>query len=68
MRELEREREELGWEGRALDLELKANKEEQEWVLGYIEELPRLRDRAPRSLVRQAEELGSEPQPMSKPR
>ncbi len=59
MRELGREREELGWKGRALDLELKANKEEQEWVLGYIEEKPRLRDRALRSLVRHAKDLGS---------
>lgn len=67
LRELGREREELGWVGRALDLELKANKEEQEWVLGYIKEIPRLRDRALRSLVRHSEELGSEPQQISKP-
>ena len=47
LRELGREREELEREGR-------------EWVLGYIEEIPRLRDRTLRSLVRHAEELGSE--------
>jgi chromosome segregation ATPase len=67
LRELGREREELEWEGRDLDLGLKANEEEREWVLGYIEEIPRLRDRTPRSLVRHAEELGSEPQQVSKP-
>jgi hypothetical protein len=60
LRELGREREELEWEGRDLDLGLKAN--EEEWVLGYIEEMPRLRDRTLRSLVRRVEELGSEPQ------
>ena len=62
-RELGREREELEWEGRALDLGLKANEEEREWVLGYIEEIPRLRprlrDRALRSLVGHAKDLGS---------
>ena len=47
LRELVREREELEREGR-------------EWVLGYIEGIPRLRDRTLRSLVRHAEELGSE--------
>lgn len=67
LRELGREREELEWEGRDLDLGLKANEEEREWVLGYIEEIPRLRDRTLRSPVRHAEELGSEPQQMSKP-
>ena len=60
LRELGREREELEWEGRDLDLGLKANEEEREWVLGYIEEIPRLRDRTLRSLVRHAEELGNE--------
>ena len=67
LRELGREREklELEREGRDLDLRLKANEEER--VLGYIEEIPRLRDRTQRSLVRHAEELGSEPQGMSKP-
>jgi hypothetical protein len=64
LRELGREREELEWEGRALDLGLKANEEEREWALGYIEEIPRLRvprlrDRALRSLVRHAKDLGS---------
>ena len=62
LRELEREREELELkrEGRDLDLRLKANEEERERVLGYIEEIPRLRDRTLRSLVRHAEELGNE--------
>ena len=50
-----------------MDLRPKANEEERERVLGYIEEIPRLRDRTLRSLVRRAEELGSEPQGMSKP-
>jgi hypothetical protein len=50
-----------------MDLRPKANEEERERVLGYIEEIPRLRDRTLRSLVRHAEELGSEPQGMSKP-
>jgi hypothetical protein len=35
----------------------KANEEERERVLGYIEEIPRLRDRTLRSLMRHAEEL-----------
>ena len=67
LRELGREREELEWAGRDLDLGLKANEEEREWVLGYIEEIPRLCDRTLRSLVRRAEKLESEPQGMSKP-
>ena len=46
LRELGREREE-------------PELEEREWVLGYIEEIPRLRDRALSSLVRHADELGS---------
>ena len=69
LRELEREREELELEleelelereGRDLDLRLKANEEKRERVLDYIEEIPRLCDRTLRSLVRHAEELGSE--------
>lgn len=43
-----------------MDLRPKANEEERERVFGYIEEIPRLRDRTLRSLVRHAEELGSE--------
>jgi hypothetical protein len=43
-----------------MDLRPKANEEERERVLGYIEEIPRLCDRTLRSLVRHAEELGSE--------
>ena len=57
---LGREREELEREWREVDLRLKANEEEQERVLGYIEEIPRLRDRTLRSLVRHAEELGND--------
>ena len=60
LRELGREREELEREWRDLDLRIKANEEERERVLGYIEEIPRLRDRTLRSLVRHAEELGNE--------
>jgi len=52
LRELQRER-------RNLDLRLEANEEEQERVLGYIEEIPQLRDRTLRSLLRAADELGS---------
>lgn len=59
LRELQREREELEREWRDLDLRLKANEEERVRVLGYIEEIPRLRDRTLRSLLRNAEELGS---------
>jgi hypothetical protein len=43
-----------------MDLRPKANEEERERVLGYIEEISRLRDRRLRSLVRHTEELGSE--------
>jgi hypothetical protein len=48
----------VGGEGSGLGLT--ATEEEREWVLGYIEEIPRLRDRTLRSPVRHAEELGSE--------
>ena len=59
MRELQREREELERERRNLDPRLEANKEEQERVIGDIEEIPQPRDRARRSLLGAAEELGS---------
>ena len=59
LRELQRERGELEREWRDLDLRLKANEEGRVRVLGYIEEIPRLRDRTLRSLLRNAEELGS---------
>jgi chromosome segregation ATPase len=59
LRELQREREELERERRELDPRPEANKEEQERVLGDIEEIPQPRDRTRRSLLRAAEELGS---------
>ncbi len=59
LRELQREREELERERRELDPRPEANKEEQERVLGDIEEIPQLRDRTLRSLLSAAEELGS---------
>jgi chromosome segregation ATPase len=59
LRELQRERGELEREWRDLDLRLKANEEGRVRVLGCIEEIPRLRDRTLRSLLRNAEELRS---------
>lgn len=59
LRELQREREELERERRELDPRPEANKEEQERVLGDIEEIPQPRDRTLRSLLSAAEELGS---------
>jgi len=59
LRELQREREELERERWELDPRPEANKEEQEWVLGDIEEIPQPRDRTLRSLLSAAEELGS---------
>jgi chromosome segregation ATPase len=59
LRELQREREELERERRELDPRPEANKEEQERVLGDIEEIPQPRDRTRRSLSSAAEELGS---------
>ena len=57
--ELQRECEELERERRELDPRPEANKEEQERVLGDIEEIPQPRDRSLRSLLSAAEELGS---------
>jgi chromosome segregation ATPase len=59
LRELQREREELEQERWELDPRPEANKEEQERVLGDIEEIPQPRDRTRRSLLSAAEELGS---------
>jgi hemerythrin superfamily protein len=59
LRELQREREELERERWELDPRPEANKEEQERVLGDIEEIPQPRDRTLRSLLSAAEELGS---------
>lgn len=59
LRELQREREELERERRELDPRPEANKEEQERVLGDIEEIPQPRDRMRCSLLSAAEELGS---------
>ena len=54
--ELEREREELERERGDLALKIEANEEKREKVSSYIEDLPRLRDTALRSLVRGMEE------------
>jgi hypothetical protein len=49
-----------------LDFRFKTNEEERERVVGYIEEIPRLRDRTLRSLVRYAKELENELRVMRK--
>jgi hypothetical protein len=59
LRELQREREERERERWELDPRPEANKEEQEQVLGDIEEIPQPRDRTLRSPLSAAEELGS---------
>jgi chromosome segregation ATPase len=59
LRELQREREELERERWELDPRPEANKEEQERVLGNIEEISHPCDRTLRSLLSAAEELGS---------
>jgi chromosome segregation ATPase len=56
LRELGREREELERERGDLDLKIEANEEKRERVTGYIEEIPQLRDKALRSLVKGMEE------------
>ncbi len=56
LRELQREREELERERGDLNLKMEANEEKRERVTGYIEEIPRLRDMALRSLVKGMEE------------
>ena len=56
LRELGREREELEREREDLALKIEANEEKREQVAGYIEEIPQLRDKALRSLVKGMEE------------
>ena len=56
LRELGREREELEREREDLDLKIAANEKKRERVTGYIEEIPQLRDKALRSLVKSMEE------------
>ena len=56
LRELVREREELEQERGDLDLRIVANEKKREQVTGYIEEIPLLRDKALRSLVKGMEE------------
>lgn len=56
LRELMREREELEREREDLDLKIAANEKKRELVTGYIEEIPQLRDKALRSLVKGIEE------------
>ena len=56
LRELGREREELERERGDLDLKIEANEEKWERVTGYIKEIPQLRDKALRSLVKGMEE------------
>ena len=58
--ELEREREELERERRDLEARIEANREKRERVSGYVEEIPRLRDMALRSVVRGMEESEGE--------
>jgi chromosome segregation ATPase len=56
LRELGREHEELERERGDLDLKIEANEKKRERVTGYIEEIPQLRDKALRSLVKGMEE------------
>jgi chromosome segregation ATPase len=58
LRELGQEREELERERGDLDLKLEANEEKRERVTGYIEEIPQLRDKTLRSLVKGMEDQG----------
>lgn len=55
--QLAREREDLERERLDLDRRIGANEEKREQVTRYIEEIPRLRDKTLRSLVRRMEEL-----------
>jgi chromosome segregation ATPase len=57
LRELGREREELERDRGDIDLKIEANEEKRERLTGYIEEIPKLRDKALRSLVKGMEEL-----------
>jgi chromosome segregation ATPase len=54
--ELVREREELEREREDLNLKIAANEKKRERVTGYIEEIPLLRDKALRSLVKGMDE------------
>ena len=56
LRELGRERELLERARGDLDLKIEANEEKRERVTGYIDELPQLRDKALRFLVKGMEE------------
>ncbi len=56
LRELGREREVLERARGDLDLKIEANQENRERVTGYIDELPQLRDKALRFLVKGMEE------------
>ena len=56
LRELVREREELERERSDIDLKIAANEKKRDRVTGYLEEIPLLRDKALRSLVRGMEE------------
>ena len=56
LRELVREREELEREREDLNLKIAANEKKRERVTGYIEEIPLLRDKALRSLVKGMDE------------
>ena len=55
--QLEQEREDLEQERRELNLRIEANEEKREQVVRYIGEIPRLRDRTLRSLMREMEDL-----------
>ena len=52
LRELEREREELEREQRDLASKLDANEEKRERIVGYIDQIPQLRDMALSSVMR----------------
>lgn len=55
--QLDREREDLERERLDLERRIEANQEKRDQVTQYIEEIPRLRDRTLRSLMRGMEEL-----------
>ncbi len=57
LEQLDREREDLKRERLDLERRIEANEEKREQVTRYIEEIPRLRDRTLRSLMRGMEEL-----------
>lgn len=55
--QLAQEREDFERERLDLDRRIRANEEKREQVTRYIEEIPRLRDKTLRSLVRRMEDL-----------